>query len=437
MEARFIRKVSHLKGKRAFILTHMDDATQNIFSMAKRYYDNLPPPFKPAITASNAKELIFSELDSGYKVGTAKSTGTGRSDTIQYFHGSEVAFWHDADSHFSGAIQAVPDMDGTEIILESTANGQGGRFHDMVKDAIAGKGEYQLIFVPWFWQDEYTAYVPDGFGPSGEEEELMEMYELTHEQLVWRRNKIIELGSLEMFKQEYPCNPQEAFSFSGQESYIPVHLVERAAAQKDVRPMGEKVLGVDVATKEGKDTTAFCLRQGRVILWAKSEPTWGPAEAKRYIIQLFEDGAIDRCNIDKNGVGYGLVDELELTQWASKCYGIQSSETAMRDDKYVLVRDELYGNFKDWLEDFPCQIPDDLKLKQDIVTPGWNKRNGKIKIESKEEIKKRIKRSPDNGDSAMLTTAHINSKIENMESKADTSFTAGNGNSRPRIGGMA
>lgn len=437
VEARFIWKVTQRRGVRAFILTHLDDATQNIFNMAKRYYDNLPDVMKPSISASNAKELIFNKLDSGFKVGTAKSQGTGRSDTIQYFHGSEVAYWHDADSHFSGAVQAVPNADGTEIILESTANGVGGRFHDMCKDAIAGKGEYQLIFIPWFWQDEYRATHKE-FEITPEEEEIKKLYKLDDNQLMWRRDKIIELGSEGMFKQEYPCNPSEAFMFSGQESFITVASVEKAAKTTGVRPAGERVLGVDVATVEGEDCTAFTLRQGRVILWTKTEPTWGPAKAKREIIRMFEEREIDRCNIDENGVGYGLVDELELTQWKDKVHGIKSSETAMRDDKYCLVRDELYGNFKDWLEDTPCQIPDDEKLKQDILTAGWNKKNGKIKIESKDEIKKRIKRSPDHGDSAMLTTAHINSKLENeWEKQSNQSFSSGAGTQRPRIGGIA
>ncbi len=73
--------------------------------------------------------MVFDALDSGYRVGTAGTEGVGRSETIQYFHGSEVAYWKNADSHMSGILQAVPEEDGTEIILESTANGIGGLFY--------------------------------------------------------------------------------------------------------------------------------------------------------------------------------------------------------------------------------------------------------------------------------------------------------------------
>jgi hypothetical protein len=44
--------------------------------------------------------------------------------------GSEVAFWPNARDHFAGVVHTVPDLSGTEIILESTANGVGGEFHE-------------------------------------------------------------------------------------------------------------------------------------------------------------------------------------------------------------------------------------------------------------------------------------------------------------------
>ena len=90
---RYFWRVTHGKGRRVFILTHKDDATANLFGMAKRYYDHCPHQVRPELRASNARELDFARLDSGYRVGTAKADGVGRSDTIQYFHGSEVAFW--------------------------------------------------------------------------------------------------------------------------------------------------------------------------------------------------------------------------------------------------------------------------------------------------------------------------------------------------------
>ena len=149
VEGRFYWKVTHRKGVRAFILTHKQEATDNLFSMTERFHSHCPPLVKPHTGKTNAKELIFDHLDSGYKVGTAGTEAVGRSETIQYFHGSEVAYWRNADEHMSGAMQAVPNEPGTEVILESTANGLGGLFYSMCKAAERGDSEYQLIFLPW------------------------------------------------------------------------------------------------------------------------------------------------------------------------------------------------------------------------------------------------------------------------------------------------
>jgi hypothetical protein len=67
-EGRFFWRVTHRPGTRVFILTHMDDATNNLFGMAKRFYENCPEVVRPSLAASNAKELIFYKLDSSYKV---------------------------------------------------------------------------------------------------------------------------------------------------------------------------------------------------------------------------------------------------------------------------------------------------------------------------------------------------------------------------------
>ncbi len=210
-EGRFYWKVSHRKGVRAFILTHLDDATNNLFDMAKRYHEHCPTPVKPSTRASNAKELIFDQLDSGYKVGTAGSKGVGRSDTIQYFHGSEVAYWPHAELHMQGALQAVPNEPGTEIILESTSAGAQGLFYDLCQAAMRGEGEYQLIFIPWFWQEEYRATIPNNFKRTAEEREYAEAHGLDDAQLQWRRNKIVEVGGISEFRREYPATPEEAF----------------------------------------------------------------------------------------------------------------------------------------------------------------------------------------------------------------------------------
>jgi hypothetical protein len=211
-EGRFFWRVTHRSGARVFILTHMDDATNNLFGMAKRFYENCPEVVRPSLAASNAKELIFDQLDSSYKVGTAGSKGVGRSDTIQLFHASESAYWPNAQMHVAGALQAVPDEPGTEIIVESTSAGRTGLFYEMCSAAMRGEGEYILVFIPWFWQREYRKPLTNCFTCDSDEAAYQKAYGLDLEQMAWRRAKIVELNGVHNFRREYPATPEEAFS---------------------------------------------------------------------------------------------------------------------------------------------------------------------------------------------------------------------------------
>lgn len=217
-EGRLYWRVTQGFGRTAYILTHEMPATENLFAMAQRYHEHCPELIKPKAGTANAKELAFPGLEGGYRVGTAGSKAVGRSSTVQLFHGSEVAYWPNAGTHLAGVMQAVPDAPGTEVILESTANGVGDTFHGLWQEAIAGQNDYLPVFVPWFWQLEYRKSALD-FTPTDEEKELAKTYCLDHEQLAWRRSKIGELRSSDIFKQEFPCCHEEAFLSSGRKVF--------------------------------------------------------------------------------------------------------------------------------------------------------------------------------------------------------------------------
>ena len=225
---RYYHRASRGRGLRAFILTHEARATHNLFEMVERFHANCPEAEKPVTGAANAEELAFSALDSGFKVGTAGTKGVGRSATIQLFHGSEVAFWPFAETHAAGALQAVPNEPGTEVILESTANGIGNFFHRKWREAETGLSEYIAIFVPWFWQDEYRIPAGRAFRLDAAEGEYAALYGLEPDQMAWRRLKIAELGDELLFRQEYPATAAEAFQMSGHDSYLAPMLLARA-----------------------------------------------------------------------------------------------------------------------------------------------------------------------------------------------------------------
>ena len=96
-------------------------------------------------------------------------------------------------------MQAVPDLPGTEIIQESTGHGPGGEFHERWQQAEAGIGDFEAIFVPWYWSDEYQRPVSSDFPLTDGEREYSRLHGLQAEQIVWRRAKIQELCDPRLF----------------------------------------------------------------------------------------------------------------------------------------------------------------------------------------------------------------------------------------------
>jgi len=80
---RFYWQATRREGVRVFILTHRQDATDNIFGIVNRFHARLPDEARPQTAAANARALHFKALDSGYRVGTAGAAEVGRSETIE------------------------------------------------------------------------------------------------------------------------------------------------------------------------------------------------------------------------------------------------------------------------------------------------------------------------------------------------------------------
>ena len=413
---RFIHKTTHNKGVRAFILTHDGESTNALFEMTERYYNSLPVHVKPTTGAANAKELQFDVLDSGYKIGTAGNKAVGRGQTIQYFHGSEVSFWLNASEHTKGIMQAVPDADGTEVIWESTANGVGNFFHEQWKLAEKGLSEFQAIFVPWFWQSEYKKVVPDGVTFDDSEMELKKVYDLTLEQLYWRRMKIAELttdgvdGS-KAFKQEYPMNAAEAFQVSGGDGLISADACLKARNNK-VTGNGPLIVGVDPS--RGGDRFAIVKRQGRKMYGMESYKgeecnSLGKnvAICKDLLDTVDKEAGKkpDMMFVDFGG-GADIVDRLHELGYKKRVKAVHFGSTPLKPKKYKNKRNEIWGEMADWLvdESMPPEIPDDDEMQADLCASPYDRdSNDRRVLWSKDKIKSKYGFSPDFGDAGALT----------------------------------
>jgi hypothetical protein len=414
--SRFYHKASHQVGQQVFILTHEDDATNNLFGMVERFHEHNDAVTKPTTSADNAKELRFDALDSGYSVGTAGAKARGRSKTVQLFHGSEVAFWPNAPTHFAGVVQAIPDLPGTEIILESTANGVGGEFHERWQQAESGIGDYIPIFVPWFWSDEYRRPVPEGFTLSPDEQEYADLYDLDHAQMAWRRAKLAELKDPMLFMQEYPATAAEAFQTTGHDSFIKAADVLKARKAR-IEPIGPLVIGVD-PMREGGDRFAIAWRKGRTLtkLESFSDPIT-TLHAATKLKDIIDTDKPVKMFIDAGG-GAGIYDVLVSWGYGHIVvlvnFGSAPIHPPKTDDKGKPLagpknrRAEMWSLSRDWLTgEGGADIPDKDSLQVDACGPKfrYDTTTSQLVLESKREMKKRGVRSPDEWDAVVLTFA--------------------------------
>lgn len=437
--ARFYHGSTWRKGIRTFILTHEDQATQNLFEMVNRYHEHCPVQVRPSTGAANAKELFFDKLDSGYKVGTAGTKGVGRSSTIQLFHGSEAAFWPHADTHAAGILQAVPDEDDTEVILETTANGVGNLFHQKWRDAEAGIGEFIAIFVPWFWEPGYTR--DEQIEYTAEEREYAALYNLTMGQMAWRRNKIAELKDPILFKQEYPATASEAFQMSGHDSYIKPHLIAKARKAEAVES-GPLIIGLDPA-RFGDDGSAMARRRGRKVSKVEKRHKLDTMQVAGWAKQVLDDEKPARMFIDVGGLGAGIYDRLVEMGYGDIVkpvnFGSSPLEPPRLDENGKELgggplnrRSEMWMASNEWLQDVAgVSIPDSDDLQADACGPRYGyDSNTRLKLESKEDMRRRGVPSPDGWDSVVLTFAEPVAVVQELPKVSyETQFSRGGGSS--------
>lgn len=405
--ARYYRNATRRRGRNVFILSHIASTTETLFQMVDRFHENIDASAKPETLADNSRRLIF-ENGSQYVVGTAGSGSIGRGDTNQYFHGSEVAFYEKVGELGTGVMQSVSDLPGTEIILESTANGMGNYFHRGCMDALAGEGEYELVFIPWYWQPEYRAPLRPDFHLTDEEIELKETYGLDDEQLQWRRNKIAFFKTVgerdNFFQQEYPFTVREAFMASG-ESLIDMNAIATARKSKIRDDNAPLVLGVDPGPIHDRTTIAW--RKGRYLIKVETFQKMDQMELAGIIANRIKKYNVKKVFIDV-AEGRGCVSRLSELGFGGIVTGIPFAMKPNDSDRYANKRAEMAGLFKEWVEDpIGVRMPDDELLETEIgAVPAFETTsNGRLQLTSKDKIKKEYGRSPDLFDACILTFA--------------------------------
>lgn len=197
--------------------------TEAIFqNKAKFTYNRLPDLLKPTEKYNSKRQLLFEKLNSSWSIDTATKE-VGRSRTINFFHGSECAFWKDGISSIQASLGETFTKNAIKI-YESTANGFND-YREMWKS-----GQHINCFYQWWKTKEYrlnfetknmrTKFLNDIDRRKGEWiydrlRWLRDEKKLDENQLYWYFKKYQSYIDKELIKQEYPCTEDEAFIASG------------------------------------------------------------------------------------------------------------------------------------------------------------------------------------------------------------------------------
>lgn len=187
---------------------------------------------------------------------------------------------------------------------------------------------------------------------------------------------------------------------------IPAALVKKSQQGQSFQTNSGLVIGLDIA-RFGDDESVFCFRRGRVVerfeIFQKKDTVALADIASRFL----EDYHPQKIFMDIGANGAGVYDILVDRGFSNKVKGVFFGAKAMNPDRYVNKRAEMWDNVLTYLsQDLPVILPPDEKLFADLTAV--NKKYdsmGRLQLEGKEDIKKRLGRSPDRADALALTFA--------------------------------
>lgn len=331
-------------------------------------------------------------------------------------HNSEVAYWPNAADHAGGVLETIEDAGrDTEVWLETTGDGPNNWFAGQWRAAVAGKTDYEPVFVPWFWHDKYRRPT-EGLALSQEDLEYQRLYELDDEQMAFRAHKIASWGGDSdaklKFEREYPATPDEALQPADTaNSVIPSLAVMRArrtTVDVTTQQHAPLVYGCDPSYMGG-DRFVIYGRRGR---WARRVAKWTKKDTVQSAMRcadIIRHDKPDAFIIEITGYGAGVYDQLlYMDLGKTQLIPYQGGEAADDPDQYANKRAECWGRARDWFMAPPYpDIDDDQEIHADLTATEKIPDAGKyrLKLETKEAMSKRDIPSPDNADALVVTFA--------------------------------
>jgi hypothetical protein len=221
----------------------------------------------------------------------------------------------------------------------------------------------------------------------------------------------------------------------GEDLLIPIHWVQNSWGREVKTPGADRIGGVDPA-RYGDDTTAFVVREGGRIVhieqWAKQDTMYSAAR----VADKFREMKLDYVAVDVIGLGSGVADRLKQLVGRDKVIEVNVAERPAARERYNRFRDELWFSVREFFQNESAAFDTENissamfeRLQAELTCVHYKYQgNGKLKVDSKDDMRSANKASPDLADALCLTF------VKEVAGEAPKQFQY-SGRARPVVGG--
>ena len=294
------------------VVAHTDEAVKKIFEIYRLFYDELPDFLKLETVRARENQIKFI-TGSSIRIGSASSQSF-RGGTYQLIHASEYAFWHNMEETIASLFSTATE--NAKIVLESTANGMNEAYDLWTRD-----NGYTKLFLSWKMDRAYALGEPAFNDPTEEELEYSYETKLTQQQFNWMvktlRTKCA--NNWNIFNQEFPARPEDAFIQSGSPFFPMKFDVVNAASGYSQYEKPKKfaiyLMGVDTASgSPGGDYSAFMVidatQPKSLRMVASFYERIPPSLFSKHVLRVAKEyGAL--CVVETNSYGLSIHEYLQ------------------------------------------------------------------------------------------------------------------------------
>ena len=295
------------------ILSHKLQSSKHLLKIHKTFYDHLPTFLKRKLSVENTTEITFSDSGASIIAVSAEAKGGLRSFTCSYLHISEYAFAPNPEELKATALSALYNYQ-----------------QELPEEGVE-------------WTDV--------------EEDLKETYDLTDEQLYWRRLKLSKLGDKSKFIREFPASIEDAYSIAGntylsREDFEEIEIVQveprETTILDDVNPDDNYAIGVDVAAGVGRDYS---------VIYVISKRTHQP-------VLIYRSNEVSPVYLAERIVDFATTYNNALVLVESNNFG----NVVLNEMSHMGYRKIWKKDGKDWITTLKSKTAMFENLKDEIVT---------------------------------------------------------------------